>query len=183
MEPGLEMDFLCFPPCCWGCPFPSPSCMGADVLLVSALAAPFAHPSRAPAAARALSPPPPPRLGPVSLGMAVESSAHSACLPCNPPSFLPPAGLFVGKFKADECRGALGLRARRRACKLGRSVSAGPGDGTGAGEHPVCGAILCAGAAAPRGMDPRSPGPGHGSGCLSVEGDFPGHCAQPPAGL
>lgn len=54
-----------------------------------------------------------PRLGPVSLGMAVESSAHSACLPCNPPSFLSPAGLFVGKFKADECRGALGLRARR----------------------------------------------------------------------
>lgn len=49
IEPGLELGFLCFPPCCRGCPFPSPSYMGADVLFVSALAAPSAHPSRAPA--------------------------------------------------------------------------------------------------------------------------------------
>lgn len=117
MEPGLELGFLCFPPCCRGCPFPSPSCLGADVLLVSALAAPSAHPgllrsqSLVPSSSSSSSFSP--RLGPVSLGMAVESSAHSACLSCNPPSFLPPAGLFVGKFKADECWGALGLRARR----------------------------------------------------------------------
>lgn len=116
MEQGLETNFLRFPPCCSGCPFPSPSCMGADVLLVSALAAPSAHPSRA-AGSQSLGVSSP-QLGPVSLGMAAESSAHSACLPSNPPSlllpsFLPPAGLFVGKFKADECCGVLGLRARR----------------------------------------------------------------------
>lgn len=109
MEPGCELGFLLLS---FLLPLPLPLLHGSRCAACVSPGSPLCTPQMGSCGSQNLVPSSSPQLG-QSLGIAVESSTLSACLPCNPPSFLPPTGLFVGKFKADECWGALGLRARR----------------------------------------------------------------------
>jgi len=98
----------------------------------------------------------------VSLGMALESSAHSACLPCNPPS-LPPSSLPQVSLLENSRHMSAG---EHWACRPGDEHAAWPQHVSrprgrdGAGKRVFCWAILHAE------LDPRSPG--QGSGCLSL---------------
>lgn len=133
MELGLELGFLCFPPSCQGCPFPSPTTWEQMCCLCQSWQPPPHTPGSCTARASSpppLLPPPPPGLAPCHWGWRWNHPPTRPASPVTlPPSSLPQVSLLENsrQMSAGE-RWACGPGAE---LQLGLGTPAGPSMGKG----------------------------------------------------